>query len=291
MISRAIAGVALLAMCCIAAPTKAAQSDSLWNGCRSSMMYVLETGTAGDGGGYPAGAAVHVFIAMGFSDDSRRDAQIAITTTTGTHLVTITDIEPSRDGLDAPYSFISTASPSQSWLGRVESARIVKIIRGASVTTCGGAQATRPRVVSAGLKVENPSLILQSGLPAHYWHVTTGHAAPKNPTRATHTTPRPHATSGPRDDCNREGSASISATPDYPESANDQGLGAQEVLIMVSLDASGSVAAASIYKSSGRPDFDRAAIAAARASTYLPKMKNCKGVPGQYMFRADFNPN
>jgi hypothetical protein len=36
---------------------------------------------------------------------------------------------------------------------------------------------------------------------------------------------------------------------------------------------------------------DAAALAAARRSTYAPAMRDCKAVPGTYLFRADFSSN
>jgi len=35
---------------------------------------------------------------------------------------------------------------------------------------------------------------------------------------------------------------------------------------------------------------DLAALRAARASSYAPKVVNCVAVTGDYMFRAEFNP-
>jgi TonB family protein len=59
-------------------------------------------------------------------------------------------------------------------------------------------------------------------------------------------------------------------------------------LVKVLLDASGKVADAWIFGSSGAKPLDDAALVAARATTYVPGQFLCAPVPGVYMFRADF---
>jgi periplasmic protein TonB len=58
--------------------------------------------------------------------------------------------------------------------------------------------------------------------------------------------------------------------------------------VQVDLDASGNVVNASIYQSTGSMELDRAALAAARASRYAPEERDCKNVPGSYLFVVDF---
>ncbi|MFN2529003.1 MAG: energy transducer TonB [Candidatus Baltobacteraceae bacterium] len=81
------------------------------------------------------------------------------------------------------------------------------------------------------------------------------------------------------------------ATPDYPHSARALHLGAVDVIISVTIDAKAEVIGSSVVQSSGNADLDRAALVAARQSTYSPKIVNCSPVTGTYMFRVNFNPS
>lgn len=76
--------------------------------------------------------------------------------------------------------------------------------------------------------------------------------------------------------------------PDYPESAMSLNLGYVSVQILVTIEPSGSIAHAEIYKSSNNMAIDAAALQAARASTYAPGMVLCKPTYGSYIFKADF---
>jgi protein TonB len=78
--------------------------------------------------------------------------------------------------------------------------------------------------------------------------------------------------------------------PDTPETAREQGA-TGTVQVKVSLTATGSVLAAAVYKSSGSPLLDEAAVRAARQSTYAPEIDDCVKVAGDYIFRADFEGN
>jgi protein TonB len=59
-------------------------------------------------------------------------------------------------------------------------------------------------------------------------------------------------------------------------------------LVQVDLDSAGSIVGTSVAKSSGTPLLDRAALVAARASTFRPEMKNCAPVGGSYIFEVQF---
>jgi TonB family protein len=59
-----------------------------------------------------------------------------------------------------------------------------------------------------------------------------------------------------------------------------------QVAILVNPD--GTVTNPWIWRSSGYPDADAAAIKSALATTYSPKVVDCKAVAGRYLFRADF---
>jgi protein TonB len=74
---------------------------------------------------------------------------------------------------------------------------------------------------------------------------------------------------------------------DYPDIARQQGAEGT-AQIQVTLDASGSVTKAVVYKSTGNASLDQAAIAAAKASKYTPEIVNCVKTGGNYLFRADF---
>jgi protein TonB len=76
-------------------------------------------------------------------------------------------------------------------------------------------------------------------------------------------------------------------TPDTPEMAQEQGL-TGTTQVQVSLDPSGSVTDASVYRSSGSELLDRAALAAARRSTYHADVRDCEAVSGTYLFSVTF---
>jgi TonB family protein len=79
--------------------------------------------------------------------------------------------------------------------------------------------------------------------------------------------------------------------PDYPQSAKPLGLGPVTVQIEVTIDASGNLAGAHVYKSSGNAAIDQAALQAASGSKYSPRLVNCQAVTGYYLFRSDFQPD
>jgi protein TonB len=81
------------------------------------------------------------------------------------------------------------------------------------------------------------------------------------------------------------------AQPEYPDSAREQGLGEVQVAVKVTIGPSGSLVNAAISQSAGNMALDQAALAAARQSTYAPKIVNCEPVTGDYLFRVTFDPN
>lgn len=76
-------------------------------------------------------------------------------------------------------------------------------------------------------------------------------------------------------------------TPDKPDDAQAEGF-VGTVKVKVNLDAAGAVLGASVYESSGSMELDQAALSAARASRYEPEERDCKNVPGSYLFTVDF---
>jgi protein TonB len=81
------------------------------------------------------------------------------------------------------------------------------------------------------------------------------------------------------------------AQPDYPDSARELGLGEVQVAVQVTIGPTGSLVDAKIAQSANNMALDQAALAAARQSTYAPKIVNCQAVQGDYLFRVTFDPN
>lgn len=77
-------------------------------------------------------------------------------------------------------------------------------------------------------------------------------------------------------------------SPRYPENARLHPGSVAVVLVLLTVDPTGAVLRASVSHSSGDVFVDEAAIAAARTSTYRPKIVDCEAAAGTYIFRADF---
>ncbi len=88
---------------------------------------------------------------------------------------------------------------------------------------------------------------------------------------------------------NRDATITKVVQPEYPRSAS--GLGPVTVQIQVTVDASGNLEGARVYKSSGNKAIDDAALKAVTLTKYSPKIINCQAVRGDYLFRADFEPD
>lgn len=76
-------------------------------------------------------------------------------------------------------------------------------------------------------------------------------------------------------------------SPVVPDDARANGF-TGTAKVRVDLDASGNVVGTSIYESAGSMELDRAALQAARESRYAPEERDCKNVPGSYLFNVDF---
>jgi TonB family protein len=74
---------------------------------------------------------------------------------------------------------------------------------------------------------------------------------------------------------------------DYPDNARQEGA-TGTVEVAVSLDSTGKVIDAIVYKSSGNPDLDAAALAAAKQSGYSPEIERCQPISSRALFRSDF---
>jgi TonB family protein len=80
------------------------------------------------------------------------------------------------------------------------------------------------------------------------------------------------------------------AQPDFPDAA--RGIrGTLQAVITVNLSAEGQMTSAAMFRSTGNMTLDQAALAAARQSTYLPAVKDCKRVPGTYYFKVTYETN
>jgi protein TonB len=116
-------------------------------------------------------------------------------------------------------------------------------------------------------------------------------SGPPAPVATAAATPEPTPTPTQKPSCaNPNADATISGEPvepDYPDIAREQGaVGTTQV--KVTLDASGNVTDASVYKSSGSQALDQSAVKAARATRYSAETVNCVKTAGSYIFRADF---
>jgi protein TonB len=133
---------------------------------------------------------------------------------------------------------------------------------------------------AAGNENGNPNGTANSAPPAP---VATGIPATPAPTPVPPTpTPKPQCANP-----NESATTTNAVSPDFPDSAREAGAeGSTQVL--VSLDAAGNVLNATVYKSAGNIQLDRAAIDAAKASKYAPEVVNCVKTAGTYIFRADF---
>lgn len=101
--------------------------------------------------------------------------------------------------------------------------------------------------------------------------------------------PMPTVEPGPAcSEPNVEAKTITAVSPERTPSDLDSGTNAT-AMIKVDLDASGSVVGVSVYASTGSMELDRAAMDAARESTYAPEMRDCQAVPGSYLFKVEFS--
>ena len=92
----------------------------------------------------------------------------------------------------------------------------------------------------------------------------------------------------PKPACSAPDVAARVVTVDSPNTPDDQQGTNATAKIRVDLDADGNVLGVSVYESAGSMELDRAALQAARASRYAPEEKDCKKIPGSYLFTVDF---
>jgi TonB family protein len=61
-------------------------------------------------------------------------------------------------------------------------------------------------------------------------------------------------------------------------------------IVTVTVGPDGTVQSAVMFKSTGTRDGDAEALRVARATTYSPKIVDCKAATGKYLLRVDFTP-
>ena len=67
-------------------------------------------------------------------------------------------------------------------------------------------------------------------------------------------------------------------------------MGPVVVYVDVTVEPDGHVSKTLVTKSSNNMAVDQAAVKAARATTYSPKIMGCQAMTGIFIFRADFRP-
>jgi protein TonB len=124
-----------------------------------------------------------------------------------------------------------------------------------------------------------PQGTVASAAPAVAAPVSTAPPAPPAPTP----TPKP-ACANPNAPAAIKGSP---VEPEYPDIAREQGA-VGTALIKVTLSAEGSVTDVSVNKSAGNAALDKAAMDAAKSTSYVAETTNCVPTAGSYLFQADF---
>jgi TonB family protein len=94
-------------------------------------------------------------------------------------------------------------------------------------------------------------------------------------------------TTNPLPGCEVPASVVTAKAPIYPLAMRGLGF-AGEVLVEVTIDATGALTGEDVFRSSGYPSMDRAALMAAKESTYAAGKHLCKPRGGSYIFRAKF---
>jgi TonB family protein len=99
----------------------------------------------------------------------------------------------------------------------------------------------------------------------------------------------PFETAGPAcSDPSAEAKTLVAIAPDAASADVTAGANVT-AMIKVDLDESGRVLGVSVYASTGSFELDRAALSAARESTYAPEMRDCRPVAGSYLFKVEFS--
>ncbi|MGH7737468.1 MAG: TonB family protein [Candidatus Tyrphobacter sp.] len=108
---------------------------------------------------------------------------------------------------------------------------------------------------------------------------------------ATTAPPAPAATPASCANPYRQATVADEAQANYPEAAQELGLGEVTVSVKVTVGASGRLLAETIVQSGHNGEIDREALRVARDSTYAPKLVNCVPTTGEYLFLVTFSPD
>lgn len=94
------------------------------------------------------------------------------------------------------------------------------------------------------------------------------------------------------DQCNHPAAVVMQAQPQLPGTlASLHVTQRREVLLEISLDASGQVTFVKVLQRAKNRDLDSASVRAAYASRYSPAMVRCKPKPGQAFLRFTYDPS
>jgi TonB family protein len=102
--------------------------------------------------------------------------------------------------------------------------------------------------------------------------------------------PSPAATNSACPVPNRGVTITNAATPDFPPGALQQMTHDAMVVVRVTVAPDGNITKAEVVDAGGNASLGTAALRAAVASTYVPKIVNCQPTTGTYEFRAEFTP-
>ena len=142
------------------------------------------------------------------------------------------------------------------------------------------------------LKVHQIHLQSQGQGPSYHAYSPPPHGSYNGTQTGTSTaSPAPAATPASCPDPNREAHVVEQAQADYPQSAEELGLGDVTVEVKVTVGPSGELVSEEIYQSGHNAEIDREALRVARASTYAPKLVNCAPTTGDYLFDVEFTPS
>ena len=134
----------------------------------------------------------------------------------------------------------------------------------------------------AALKMTVKDLYVKAHLPFTSWETQRVPETHKNQAAAPKVVPESKRNGPDKRPCSQphvDVRVVKAVEPAMSDTARRQGA-VGTVQVRVTLDVDGSVLGASIYKSSGNSELEKAALAAARASTYSPEMQDCHPVGG-----------
>lgn len=146
----------------------------------------------------------------------------------------------------------------------------------------------------------------QQRLRVNLQHVTSHGAGPSEQTytppphsstngvpmgTATTAPPAPVSTPASCPNPNQEAHTVEQAQPDYPESAQELGLGPVTVVVIVTVGPSGNLVNATIGSDPAHNSaIEQEALRVARTTTYAPHLVDCKPVTSDYQYVIDFEP-